>query len=236
MAAVLCADGRVRDAAVRVCVVDEAERVLLHSLIRPAGPVVDYRTEYTGLRAGDLEGAPALEEVLPRVASILAGGEGEAAEGGPGPPPNAPPTRLLVGHGLENDLAVLHLAYPAGLLRDTALHAPLQRATTGKAHKLRDLVALHLGYRIQADGCAHDPEEDAVGAMRLYRRVRCLRARHARQASRDAAALQRAGGGGGYAAAARGAAAEAPAEGGLSAHLAHKACWCLDRDAWAEAE
>jgi DNA polymerase III epsilon subunit-like protein len=134
MAAVLCADGRTRDAAVRVCVVDEAERVLLHSLILPSSPVVDYRTEYTGLRAGDLAGAPGLEAVRLRVIDILAGGPGDAP-----PSPGERRPRLLVGHGLENDLAVLHLSHPAALLRDTALHAPLQRATTGKAHKLRDL-------------------------------------------------------------------------------------------------
>jgi hypothetical protein len=48
MVEVLCADGRLRDAAASVCVVDEHERILLHALICPAGPVTDYRTEYTG--------------------------------------------------------------------------------------------------------------------------------------------------------------------------------------------
>ncbi len=48
MVEVLCADGRLRDAAASVCVVDEYERVLLFSLVRPAGPVTDYRTDYTG--------------------------------------------------------------------------------------------------------------------------------------------------------------------------------------------
>jgi len=172
----------------------------------------------SGLKAGDLEGAPALEAVRAQVVELLAGG------------------RTLVGHGLENDLAVLHLSHPAALLRDTALHAPLQRATTGKAHKLRDLVAVHLGYAIQAPGEAHDPEEDAVGAMRLYLRVRGMAARHAVQAQRDAAALARAGGGGGWAAVARGKAAKAeePAGAGLEEVCAESAarrtpvCWCLD--------
>jgi len=218
----MCADGRVRDACVRVCLVDEGERVLYHSLVKPGGPVVDYRTDYTGLKEGDLEGAPGLEEVRERVAQILSGEDGCSQP------------RLLVGHGLENDLNVLHLSHPAHLLRDTALHAPLQRATTGKAHKLRDLVKLHLGYNIQGPGEAHDPEEDAVGAMRLYRRVRCLTRRHVMQQKRDEAALLRASGGGGYAAAARGggAGAGAPAE-GLQAWLQPRPCWCTDHDAYA---
>jgi hypothetical protein len=274
MVEVLCADGRLRDAAASVCVVDEYERVLLFSLVRPAGPVTDYRTDYTGvwlscvcvcvcavwfwvatrrfyasahashaltraapgLVAGDLDNAPPLEGVRAAVAAILAGEDaaGRAAAGG-----GAPVPRVLVGHGLDNDLSVLHLSHPGPLLRDTALHAPLQRATTGKAHKLRDLVAVHLGYAIQAPGAAHDPEVDAVGAMRLYRRVKGLAARHGAQAARDAAALARAGGGGGYAAAARGAggggaaASEGVAEGLGELCLASAArrtpvCWCLD--------
>ena len=48
MVDVQCQDGRVRGAAARVCVVDEAERVLLHSLIKPAGLIVDYKFEFTG--------------------------------------------------------------------------------------------------------------------------------------------------------------------------------------------
>ena len=218
-------EGRRRDALARVCVVDETERVLLATLVSPGAPVTDYRTEFTGLAAGDLDGAPAFDAVQAQVAALLRG---------PGDPPP-----LLVGHGLENDLAVLRLSHPPERVRDTALHAPLQRATTGKAHKLRDLVALHLGYVIQAPGAAHDPEEDAVGAMRLYHRVRGLAARHAAQAVRDAAAMARATGGGGYASAARGEGGrEGGQKGGEGLALAEQclnqftgatvACWCLD--------
>jgi len=48
MVDVLCDDGFPRGAAARVCVVDEAERVLLHSLIKPSRQVVDYKFEFTG--------------------------------------------------------------------------------------------------------------------------------------------------------------------------------------------
>jgi hypothetical protein len=50
MVDVLCDDGFPRGAAARVCVVDEAERVLLHSLIKPSRQVVDYKFEFTGAR------------------------------------------------------------------------------------------------------------------------------------------------------------------------------------------
>ena len=63
MVEVLCADGRRRDAAARVCVVDEFERVLLHSLILPAGPVTDYRTAYTGAPSSSSSALAALHPV-----------------------------------------------------------------------------------------------------------------------------------------------------------------------------
>lgn len=56
-------------------------------------------------------------------------------------------------------------------MRDTGEYPPLRRATTGKPAKLRELTRLHLGYDIQREGAPHDPREDAVAAMRLYRWV-----------------------------------------------------------------
>lgn len=165
--------------------------------------------------------------------AILAG----VSDGDAQPPaqlPEPPMPRVLVGHGLVNDLKVLHMSHPVELLRDTALYAPLQRATTkGRAHKLRALVSLHLGYEIQAAGSAHDPEEDAVGAMRLYKRVKCLAECHAVQAKRDEQNLRRARGGTCWAAAARGVKA---ADGGgddAPETVAPQAetCWCLDTPA-----
>lgn len=196
----------------------------------------------TGLKPGDLDDAPDLETVRSQVAAILAGeSDGTAQPPASLPVPAVP--RVLVGHGLENDMKVLHMVHPPSLLRDTAIYPPLQRATTkGRAHKLRSLVSLHLGYEIQATGAAHDPEEDAVGAMRLYKRVKCLTACHAAQAVRDEQALRRAQGGSCWAAAARGvrpadAAAAAAAEGteagqgGSAGGAAQLYCWCLDSPA-----
>ena len=262
MVDVQCQDGRVRGAAARVCVVDEAERVLLHSLIKPAGRIVDYKFEFTGasrrarifhalwspvltpvpghtgLKPGDLDDAPDLESVRSQVAAILRGeSDGHAQPPASLPVPAVP--RVLVGHGLENDMKVLHMSHPAALLRDTAIYPPLQRATTkGRAHKLRSLVSLHLGYEIQTTGAAHDPEEDAVGAMRLYKRVKCLTAGHAAQAARDEQALRRAQGGSCWAAAARGvrpadaaAAVDGDAAQGKAGGGAELYCWCLDSPA-----
>ena len=68
--------------------------------------------------------------------------------------------RILVGHGLENDLRALFLSHPMKMIRDSALFPPFcrrHRNGGGGAKKLKDLVREHLGVRIQ-DG-THDPAE-----------------------------------------------------------------------------
>ncbi|XWS29782.1 hypothetical protein CRYUN_Cryun24cG0059900 [Craigia yunnanensis] len=51
---VLCEDGT--EALVRVCVVDRDLQVKLDELVNPNKAVADYRTEITGVAAGDLDG------------------------------------------------------------------------------------------------------------------------------------------------------------------------------------
>jgi hypothetical protein len=106
------------------------------------------------------QGAPPLSEVQPRVAALLSG-------------------RLLVGHALRNDLKALLLSHPRRLIRDTATYVPLMRAAPhvggptaaarrGRAAKLKDLAAAHLGLTIQSG--EHSPVEDARAALLLYQR------------------------------------------------------------------
>lgn len=87
--------------------------------------------------------------------------------------------RLLVGHALRNDMQALLLSHPRKLIRDTAAYAPLMRAAPhvggptaqarrGRAAKLKDLAAAHLGMTIQAG--EHSAAEDARAALLLYQR------------------------------------------------------------------
>ena len=87
--------------------------------------------------------------------------------------------RLLVGHALKNDLKALLLSHPRRLIRDTAAYAPLMRAAPhvggptaaarrGRAAKLKDLAAAHLGLTIQEG--EHSAAEDARAALLLYQR------------------------------------------------------------------
>ena len=78
--------------------------------------------------------------------------------------------RYLVGHGLKNDLAVLHLQHPYTQIRDTAQYKPFRNLTKGSTPSLKNLAKYHLGIDIQNG--EHDSVEDARVAMVLYRKVR----------------------------------------------------------------
>ena len=70
-----------------MCIVNNFGVVVLDSYVRPRARVTDYRTRFSGVRSHNLVGAPTLQDVLPRVAKLLAG-------------------RLVVGHALHNDFKV----------------------------------------------------------------------------------------------------------------------------------
>lgn len=146
-------------------------------VLPPAGVVVsDYRTRWSGITPAHLDPArahstdPAVRALAARpfaqaqreVAALLEG-------------------RVLVGHALSNDLAVLGLSHPRAALRDTARHAafrarlaPVDRDgnVVGKlkAPSLKRLTKEVLGWEIQADERAgHSSVEDARAAMALYK-------------------------------------------------------------------
>ena len=74
-----------------VAVVDQDEHLLLKRKVRPSGKVENYLTPLTGLRPGDLDGAPPLEEVRREVVALLG------------------PSMVLVGQGIANDIGWLDL-------------------------------------------------------------------------------------------------------------------------------
>ena len=74
-------------ALARVSVVNYHGHILLDTFVAPREQVTDLRTWVSGVKEGDLEGAPAFAEVQGKVAVLMEG-------------------RLLVGHALKNDLDV----------------------------------------------------------------------------------------------------------------------------------
>ncbi|KAI5082821.1 hypothetical protein GOP47_0002564 [Adiantum capillus-veneris] len=154
-------DGSV-DLCARVCIVDESENVLLNTYVKPELPVTDYRFGFTGVHPEDLAKAMPMKVARKAVEEILYDG----AESWTGNR-NA---RLLVGHSLHHDLSCLGVKFPVHLQRDTAYYPPLLR-TSNVSNKLQYLTSTYLGYKIQ-EGKSHDPHEDAIAAMRLYKRMR----------------------------------------------------------------
>ncbi|XP_043707946.1 uncharacterized protein LOC122657338 [Telopea speciosissima] len=151
------------DICARVCLIDEGENVVLHTYVKPQIPITNYRYEITGITEAHLFDAMPLKQVQEKILEILYNGESiwrTRLEGGR--------ARLLVGHDLEHDLDCLRMCYPEHLLRDTAKYRPLMK-TNLVSHSLKYLTQTYLGYEIQSG--IHDPYEDCVAAMRLYKRM-----------------------------------------------------------------
>ncbi|PKU64637.1 uncharacterized protein LOC110115819 [Dendrobium catenatum] len=153
------------DVCARVCLIDLNEDVIFHSYVKPIIPVTDYRYETTGISEDYLVNAMPIGEVQKKVLEILYNGEESISRirlyGGK--------ACLLVGHSLDNDLDCLRINYPDHLIRDSAKYVPLLK-TNLVSHSLKYLTRTYLGYEIQSG--AHDPYEDCVAALRLYKRLR----------------------------------------------------------------
>jgi hypothetical protein len=132
-----------------------------------AEAVTDYRTFVSGITASDLDAATnpsvvSFDRCRAAVRSMLHG-------------------KILIGHGLASDLAALDMFHPWEDVRDTAAYGPLMRKVTSRdvpgqdvllPAKLRDLARDRCRMEIQRPGESHDPAEDAVAALRLYKAVR----------------------------------------------------------------
>ncbi|KAM7254189.1 hypothetical protein ACFE04_031871 [Oxalis oulophora] len=156
-------DGSI-DICASVCLIDEDENVIFHAYIQPPHPVTNYRFELTGLTEEHFNDALPLKEVQDKIQEILYYGESISwiRMGGAR-------SKLLVGHNLEHDLNCLKIIFPDHMQRDTANYVPLMK-TNLVSHSLKYLTKKYLGYDIQSG--VHDPYEDCVSAMRLYKRMR----------------------------------------------------------------
>ncbi|EEC73098.1 hypothetical protein OsI_07078 [Oryza sativa Indica Group] len=95
------------DMCARVCVVDEQERVVFDSFVKPHIPITHYRYDTTGFRPEHLREGMTPKQAARRVQELLLNGEAAwKARGSHGR------TRNLVGHGLDHDLESLGMDYP----------------------------------------------------------------------------------------------------------------------------
>jgi RNA exonuclease 4 len=163
----------------RVSIVDWNGNAVLDAFVQlPQGvEVTDYRTKVSGITPQDLarenDKAFPLEDIRYAVQSILH-------------------NKILIGHGLENDLSALMISHPPDSTRDTACYIPYMRPHTPhttssklgeeehitqsgrklEPRKLKDLVKERLGVCVQGSGKAHDSIEDARAALELYKKAR----------------------------------------------------------------
>ncbi|KAL4205444.1 hypothetical protein AMTRI_Chr01g137340 [Amborella trichopoda] len=148
----------------RVCLIDEDENMIFHSYVKPPIPVTDYRFEITGIKEEHLKDAMPVNQLRHEIEEILFNGESSGRvwlDGGK--------ARVLVGHSLHYDIVSLDMDYPSHLRRDSAEYLPFMK-TNKSSHSLKYLTKTYLGYEIQSG--VHDPYEDCVAVMRLYKRMR----------------------------------------------------------------
>lgn len=150
--------GGVDSALARVSIINWDNEIVLDTFVQVSDNVTDYRTYISGIRKEDIESISAMPliEVRTVVQNILRG-------------------KVLIGHGLENDLKALGIKHPWCDMRDTAAYRPLMKEVLPGAfapRKLRDLASDVLGLKIQEPGRAHNPVEDAMASMEIYKHER----------------------------------------------------------------
>ncbi|XP_055905187.1 RNA exonuclease 4 [Eupeodes corollae] len=139
------------DMLARVSIVKKSGEVIMDKFVKPREHVTDYRTSVSGIRPQDIEHGEQFEKVQNEVITTLQG-------------------KILVGHGIYNDLAVLSIKHPSSNIRDTARYKPLARlVSNGRTPSLKRLSQAILGKEIQTG--EHNSVEDARAAMSIYNRL-----------------------------------------------------------------
>jgi len=132
----------------RITVINEQEDVVLETFCLPKKQIIDYKTEFSGVRKEDLEGLETtIEDVREMLKTIL------------------PPDAILIGQSLESDLKALGIYHP--YIIDTSIIYNLSGNRAIKT-SLKNLAKKFLGRMIQTDHSrGHCSQEDAVAALNL---------------------------------------------------------------------
>ncbi|KAJ7065247.1 ribonuclease H-like domain-containing protein [Mycena amicta] len=132
----------------RVSIVNYFGAVLLDEFVRQRERVVDYRTEFSGVRESDMVHAKPFAEIQSRAAALLK-------------------DCILVGHAVHNDLKALLLTHPRPYTRDTQVYAGKFKVSKSRYIALRHLVKQEIGATIQ--GGEHSSVTDARATMAVFR-------------------------------------------------------------------
>ncbi|KAJ9658097.1 3'-5' exonuclease [Neophaeococcomyces mojaviensis] len=138
----------VESALARVSIVNYNGEQIYDSYVKSKEPVTDWRTPISGVAPKHMQHARSFEEVQSTVAAIIK-------------------DRVVVGHALRHDWAVLGFGHPERDTKDTA-RLKEYRKLAGGTPKLSLLASELLGIEIQTG--EHSSVEDARAAMLLFRR------------------------------------------------------------------
>lgn len=141
----------------RLSLVGYDGRCLFDTFVRVEENVTDYRSPISGVYPDDLKSATAMsfEKCQDKVKSLIKG-------------------KILVGHGLNNDMGVLFIDHPWYNIRDTSMYQPYMKVDhfgRWRPRRLKELASVHLGIVMQENGISHDSVDDAAAAMALYRKA-----------------------------------------------------------------
>mmetsp|Transcript_25227 Transcript_25227/g.29713 ORF Transcript_25227/g.29713 Transcript_25227/m.29713 type:complete len:282 (+) Transcript_25227:64-909(+) len=130
-------------ALARLSIINWDNEIVLDTYVKVQDKVTDYRTFVSGIRKEDIESDSALtlEDAQYAASNILMG-------------------KILIGHGLMNDLKVIGITHPWCDIRDTTTYQPfMQQSSVRKGQgpvlrprKLRDLAWETLGKKNSDDG------------------------------------------------------------------------------------
>ncbi|KAK2525046.1 hypothetical protein Q9233_009093 [Columba guinea] len=142
-------------ALARCSIVGYGGDVLYDRYVRPAAPIVDYRTRWSGIRRHHMLNAVPFGSAQREILRILAG-------------------KVVVGHAIYNDFKALKYFHPKELTRDTSKIPLLNRRggfPENVAISLKRLVKELLHKDIQVGKSGHSSVEDARATMELYKVV-----------------------------------------------------------------